>query len=117
MWGRPSRRLATIVYGGAVIVRDEAAALEAGALSRKVDEVHLAVLNLAATCGIFHGMNDAIGEEGIASRKQYDLIHVLVRAVFCLHFAKFRDTDTRLESMSAAQQTEWLASRAQIESG
>ena len=69
-----------------MIVRDEADTLGAEALSRKVDEVHLAALNLAATCGIFHGINDAVGEERIASRKpshaigviQYDLIHVLV---------------------------------------
>lgn len=75
-----------------MIVRDEAETLGAVALSRKVAEVHLAVLNLAATCGIFHGMNDALGEAKIAPRKpshaigviQYDLINVLVIRVCAL---------------------------------
>lgn len=69
-----------------MIVGSEASAQAEEAFLKKVDEIHQAVLHLAASYGIFHGMNDAFGGRSIAPRKashaigviQYDLVNVLV---------------------------------------
>ena len=102
-----------------MIVRDEAETLEAEAFSRKVDEVHLAVLNLATTCGIFHGMNDALGEERIVSRKpshavgviQYDLIHVLVIRLCALCDHGMRPDDASMAALMKALDNQELKDR------
>ncbi len=95
--------------------------LGAEALSGKVDEVHLAVLNLAATYGVFHGMNDAIGQERMASGKpshairviQYDLIHVLVIRVcaLCDEGARAKPDDASIAVLMKALDNQELKGR------
>jgi hypothetical protein len=54
-------------------------------LSQMLTEIHIAALNLAATYGVFHGMNDAFSEGGIESKRpshaigviQSDMIHTI----------------------------------------
>lgn len=61
-------------------------------ISEMVTEIHVAALNLASTYGIFHGMNDAIGDEKIPSGRpsqaiaviQNDLIHTIAFRVCAL---------------------------------
>ena len=73
-------------------------------LSQKVTEIHIAALNLAITYGIFHGMNDALGEQKVASGRssqaiaviQNDLIHTMIFRVCALCEASDRRDDANM---------------------
>jgi hypothetical protein len=104
-----------------MIVWDEVETLGAEALSRKVDEIHETVLNLAATCGIFHGMNEALGDVAIAPRKashaigviQYDLINVLVirLCALCEQGAIVKPDDASIAVLMTALDNQGLKDR------
>lgn len=102
-------------------MRSEAKTLGVESLSSKVEEIHIAVLNLAASYGVFHGLNDALGEGSIASRKsshaigviQYDLIHVLVIrfCALCEDGARARPDDASIAVLMKALDDQELKGR------
>lgn len=93
-----------------MIVVGKEIALAVDVFSKKADEIHLAVLNLAASYGIFHGMNEALKDGRIASRKpsqaigviQNDLIHIMVVRVCSLCDQGARSDDASMAVLMKA---------------